>query len=211
MSPHRVHTQFFDEIIQAFYERWTIVFTDLQDIRSVLDHDFFWNGIRPDMCTLSSLTVRVRLFDDEITGELPIDAAKLAEELALLLCPGQVSRHFNLHIIFLPTGYFPTDEMETWMWLDQEEYRPRLRDRMHVLELSLKSIKPVIDGLQRISVSGRVRTTMSLDIYTCTDCNLVIFDKNDWADKSALARMRLRSGRMKSLTVAMHEAYKHGV
>jgi hypothetical protein len=183
----RVHAQIFNEITQAFYKRCTLVLYYPQAIRSLLEYDFFGNGVRPDMCTLSSLTVRVPLYATKMTGKLPIDPAKLGEQFARLLCPGQISRQFHLHIIFIPqSSTFGTTEMEKWKWLHQEEYPPKLQDPMRVLELSLKSIKPVIDDLQRISVGGRIEASISLDPYIGTGGYLEIFNKMDWAETSAL-------------------------
>jgi hypothetical protein len=172
--PRRVHAQIFNEITEAFYKRCTLVLYHPQAIRSLLEYDFFGNGVRP-------------LYEDKMTGRLPIDPAKLGEQFAPLLCPGQIFRQFHLHIIFIPqSSTFGTTEMKEWKWLHQEEYRPKLQDPMRVLELSLKSTKPVIIDLQRISVGGRIEASISLDPYIWTGGYLEIFNKTDWAATSAL-------------------------
>ena len=144
------------------------------DIEDFLRLDFLKSGVRPNMCTLSTLTIEIDL-DQCGCFRVPIDLATLPEDFAPLLRLGQLSTQTQLHIKFIISLHISFDGF----WDNPDAYVPVLHDQMSFLENTLKSLKPVVNQLRAICHKGWVRATISLGRYGGQDVR--IFTENTWA------------------------------
>jgi hypothetical protein len=168
MRPHQIHAQLFDEITQAFYEKWRVELDYPQNIRSLLEHDFFGNGIRPQMCTLSSLAVHIYLYED-IECMVPVEPAELAEQFAPLIRPGQLSTRCQLQIIFDP-GHCRYENTRSY---SPSSHISIMEKEMRLLETSLRILKPMVNTFKTICPRGDVQVFIDLETMGCPDIEVV--------------------------------------